>query len=89
MELSNVTVARMLLVPFGNIEKTIHFHEASFLSQVNNIPRFSFCVNTRFFSYKIFLWENEPQNPKKLKKKLRKSPATDAWAEILKNADFS
>ena len=68
MELSNVTVARMLLVPFGNIEKTIHFHEASFLSQVNNIPRFSFCVNTRFFPIKYFYEKMSLKIPKNLRK---------------------
>ena len=34
-------------------------------------------MRVRFFIRK-FLYENEPQKPKNLKKMLRKSPATDA-----------
>ena len=37
------------------------------------------------FLYENFLQENEPQKPKMLKK----SPDSNPWATILKNADFS
>ena len=33
--------------------------------------------------------KNEPQKPKNLKKMLKKSPASDAWAAIFENAGFS
>ena len=39
--------------------------------------------------YEKFLSENEPQKPLKLKKMLRKSPASNVWAAIFENADFS
>ena len=42
-----------------------------------------------YFLQEKFLLENQLQKPKNLKKKLRKSPASNAWAEIFKNADFS
>ena len=44
--------------------------------------------NTSFFTQKISLWENEPHEPQKLKKMLRKSPASNAWSAIFKNADL-
>ena len=43
--------------------------------------RLSFCFYTFFFIRKIF-------KPKNLKM-LRKSPVSNAWAAIFKNADFS
>ena len=41
-----------------------------------------------FFLLQKSLSENEPQKLKNLKKILRKSPVSDAWAAIFKNADF-
>ena len=37
----------------------------------------------------IHVLENEPQKPKNFKKMLRKSPASDAYAAIFENSDFS
>ena len=42
-----------------------------------------------FFVIRTFLWERESQNPKNINKILRKSPAPNAWAAIIKNPDFS
>ena len=46
-------------------------------------------MELQFFLWEKFLYQNEPQKPKKIKKILRKSRAIDAWAAIFKNADFS
>ena len=43
--------------------------------------------STHFFKEKS-LQENEPEKPQNLQKMLRKSPASNAWAAILKNVDF-
>ena len=42
---------------------------------------------SRFFTRKI-LYKNEPQKLLNRKKMLRKSPVSNAWAAIIKNADF-
>ena len=42
-----------------------------------------------FFVIRAFLWERESQKPKNINKILRKSPAPNAWAAIIKNPDFS
>ena len=44
---------------------------------------------TRVFYKKNFLKENKSQKSKILKKMLRKSPASTAWAGIFKTTDFS
>ena len=46
-------------------------------------------VQTSMFFLRKSFKESEPQKPKNLKKMLRKSPASNAWAAIFKNADFS
>ena len=52
-----------------------------------------FVTNSSFHVKYVFqeniLQENEPQKPQKLKKMLRKSPASNAWAAIFNKADFS
>ena len=40
-----------------------------------------------FFYNKSFCKKNKPQKPQNPKKILRKSPASDAWTAIFKNAD--
>ena len=46
-------------------------------------------LNIQVFLQENFLQENEPQKLWKLKEMLRKCPASNAWAAILMNADFS
>ena len=41
------------------------------------------------FLHGFFYKKNEPQKPKNLKKILEKSRASDVWAAIFKNPDFS
>ena len=50
--------------------------------------KLNFIVNLFFFIRKVFIrkWASKTQ---KFKKKLRKSPVSNAWALIFKNADFS
>ena len=42
-----------------------------------------------FFHKKNCYKKKSLKKPKNLKKVLRKSPASNAWAKIFKNADFS
>ena len=42
-----------------------------------------------FFLKEKVLSENEPQNPKNLKRMLRKYLSSNAWVAIFKNTNFS
>ena len=48
-----------------------------------------FVISIHDFLIRKSFASKKPQKLKNLKKMLRKSPASDAWAEIFKNADFS
>ena len=63
-----------------------HRELASLLFRVPKHKLLSLC--TVFLEEKIS-WENDPQKPKNFKKILRKCPASNAWAAILKNPDVS
>ena len=74
------------------IWQMIKFEKISFLS----IPSSMFLLflisgskNTRFFKEKHFYKKKTLKNPQNLKKMFRKSPASNTWAVIFKNADFS
>ena len=54
MELSEVKVARMLVVLYGYIEKSIRYHKVSFLSPVKDIPHFARFLR-KHVSLKIFV----------------------------------
>ena len=79
-------VARLKILRDGNVEiltdfmKSLSIPNELFLTRCLKIlPK---CI-TRFFK------ENEPWKPQNFKKMLRKSPSSNAWAEILKSAGFT
>ena len=78
------------------IFRSCHFFESLSSHQLTPISlekykKFNWNTYMIFFGFfkEKFLSQNEPQKSKKIQKMLRKSAASNAWAAICKNGQFS